>query len=98
MSQVLSIMAAVPAADPSAPAEPVRYVDPSIVGPGLIGFIIFIVLAVAVFLLWRSMNKQLKRIDFDEDQAPRPVNAPFTAANTDPAPDVDPSAKGPGAA
>lgn len=102
MAPLLPSMAAVPAADPSAPAEPVRYVDPSIVGPGLIGFIMFVALAVAVFFLWRSMNKQLKRIDFDEVDAPRPVNAPFTAAATESAPDVDvttdASAKGRGPA
>lgn len=81
MVQVLSSIAAAPTADPSAPAEPVRYVDPSVVGPGLVGFVLFIGLAFAVFLLWRSMNKQLNRIDFEEDGAPRPVNAPFTTEN-----------------
>lgn len=82
MALLPPVMTAVPAADPSAPAEPVRYVDPAIVGPGLIGFILFLALAVAVFFLWRSMNKQLNRIDFDEATPPRPVNAPFTTAAT----------------
>jgi hypothetical protein len=104
MSPLLSIMTAAPAADPSAPAEPVRYVDPSIVGPGLIGFIMFLALAVAVFFLWRSMNKQLGRIDFDEEQAPRPVNAPFSASAQDAGADArattgpDAATKGPGPA
>ncbi len=61
---------------PSPP--PVRYVDPQTVGPGLTGFVIFVFLCGAVFLLWKSMNKQLKKIDFEEE-SPRPVNAPFTS-------------------
>lgn len=62
------------------PAEPVRYVDPATVGPGFIGFVLFMFLVVAVFLLWKSMNKQLAKIDFEEPaDAPRPVNAPFSA-------------------
>ncbi len=62
---------------PPAP-EPVRYVDPATVGPGFIGFVLFMFLVVAVFVLWRSMNKQLAKIDFEEpEDAPRPANAPF---------------------
>jgi len=60
------------------PVDPARYVDPSVVGPGLIGFVLFVGLGVATFFLWRSMNKQLKRIDFDEGPQKRPPNAPFT--------------------
>lgn len=36
------------------------------VGPGLIGLAVILGLLVAVFFLWRSMNKQLKRVDFDQ--------------------------------
>lgn len=36
------------------------------VSPGGIGFLMFILLGIGTFLLWRSMNKQLKRIDFDD--------------------------------
>jgi hypothetical protein len=36
------------------------------VSPGGIGFFLFLLLGVGTFLLWRSMNKQLKRIDFDD--------------------------------
>lgn len=70
----------IPAEEATPPAEPVRYVDPATVGPGLIGFLLFMFLVIAVFLLWKSMNKQLAKIDFEEpDDAPRPVNAPFSA-------------------
>lgn len=36
-------------------------------GPGLVGFLILAGLALAVVLLYRSLRKQLKRIDFDPD-------------------------------
>ena len=41
------------------------------VSPGGVGFFIFLLLGVGTFLIWRSMNKQLKRIDFDEGASPR---------------------------
>ena len=40
------------------------------VSPGAIGLVIFIALGLGTFFLWRSMNKQLKRIDFDEGVQP----------------------------
>ena len=40
------------------------------VSPGAIGLVIFILLGLGTFFLWRSMNKQLKRIDFDEGVQP----------------------------
>ena len=36
-------------------------------GPGLTGFLVLAFLAVAVVFLYRSMRKQLKRIDFDPE-------------------------------
>lgn len=43
--------------------------DDSKVRPGAIAFALFIGLAVATFFLWRSMNKQLKKVpkSFDAD-------------------------------
>ena len=35
--------------------------------PGLLSFVAFVLLAIAVYVLYRSMNRQLKRIDFPED-------------------------------
>jgi hypothetical protein len=43
--------------------EEVPLIDPSRVTPGLLGLLSFIFLIVAVFLLWRSMRKQMKKID-----------------------------------
>lgn len=48
------------------------------VRPGLIGGLFFVLLAVATYFLWRSMNKQLRKVDehFAEpgatDQGPEP--------------------------
>ena len=44
----------------------VRYVDPASVSPGAIGLGLIVFLGFATFFLSLSMNKQLKKIDFDE--------------------------------
>ncbi len=36
--------------------------DPNRIGPGWIAFIVVMSLVVATFLLWRSMNNQLRKI------------------------------------
>ncbi|HEX6324988.1 MAG TPA: hypothetical protein VFZ72_00320 [Jiangellaceae bacterium] len=41
--------------------------DGSGMGPGLTGFLVLAFLAVAVIFLYRSMRKQLRRIDFDPE-------------------------------
>lgn len=40
--------------------------DPNIVGPGMLGLVVFLALIVAAIFLFRSMNKQIKRVDFPE--------------------------------
>lgn len=40
--------------------------DEYAVTPGVLGFIVFAVLGVAVWILLKSMSKQLTRIDFDD--------------------------------
>lgn len=50
-----------------APSPPGRNIDPSVLSPGLVGFLLFGGLAVAIVILVLSMNRQLKKIDFDED-------------------------------
>lgn len=85
------LLAALPVEEP---VDPNRYVDPSVVGPGFIGFVLFIGLGLATVFLWRSMNKQLRRIDIPEDPddaAVRPVNAPFSRNDvSDAAPSAPP--------
>lgn len=44
--------------------------DPSTVGPGMIGFITFIALFIAAIFLFKSLNKQIKRVDFPVEEAP----------------------------
>lgn len=41
--------------------------DPQSVGPGSLGFWIVIGLIVVLFLLYKSMRKQIRRVDFDTD-------------------------------
>lgn len=45
---------------------PVLAIDPATVKPGLLAFFVVAGLGVATFFLVRSMNKQLRKIDFDE--------------------------------
>lgn len=41
--------------------------EDSSIGPGLLGFLVVVGLAAAVFVLYRSLRRQLKRIDFDPE-------------------------------
>jgi hypothetical protein len=42
--------------------------DPDLVKPGVLGLVVVLALVVATALLLRSFTRQLKKIDFDEDQ------------------------------
>lgn len=53
------------AATPS-PSPSTTEIDPARVTPGLLGLAALLFLAIATFFLWRNMNKQLTRVDFDE--------------------------------
>jgi len=68
------------------PTRAPRYIDPSVVSPGLIGFVLFVGLGVATVLLWLSMNRQLKKINFDEGTPP---GAAATDHDADAGPDAD---------
>jgi hypothetical protein len=46
--------------------------DPADVKPGWLGFGLFIALAVATVLLWLSMRRQLKKVNFEEAPDPDP--------------------------
>jgi hypothetical protein len=48
------------AATPDVPAD-------SAIGPGLLGFLVVVALGLALVFLYRSLRKQLRRIDFDAD-------------------------------
>jgi hypothetical protein len=47
-----------------------KEVDENKVTPGVLGFIVFAVMALAVWLLMKSMNRQLGRVDFDGGDRP----------------------------
>ncbi|MGY1497953.1 hypothetical protein ACW4TU_15365 [Streptomyces sp. QTS52] len=55
-------------------------VDEDKVTPGVLGFIVFAVMALAVWALMKSMNKQMGRIEFKE--APDPEKAPDATRET----------------
>jgi hypothetical protein len=42
-------------------------VPESAIGPGLLGFLVVVALGLALVFLYRSLRKQLRRIDFDTD-------------------------------
>ncbi|WP_427889385.1 hypothetical protein ACQHIV_39180 [Kribbella sp. GL6] len=65
-------------------------IDPNVVRPGWVALLIVLALGAATFLLWRSMGKQLKRIDVDRDGAddPAPSADPASPAGS-PSPDGD---------
>ncbi|AEM81024.1 hypothetical protein [Streptomyces violaceusniger] len=52
--------------------------DENKVTPGVLGFIVFAVIGAAVWFLMKSMNKHMKRVDFEE--GPEPGKAPTTAS------------------
>ena len=65
-------------------------VEKSDVDPGVLGFLVVALLGVATYLLIRSMNRQIRRIDLPADEEPS------EAATPDDAPPEDPASGGPG--
>ncbi|MEV5430035.1 hypothetical protein [Streptomyces sp. NPDC052701] len=55
-----------------------KEVDEDKVTPGVLGFIVFAVMALAVWGLMKSMNRHMGRVDFTE--APDPQGEPAGAA------------------
>jgi hypothetical protein len=56
--------------------------DKSKVNPGLLGFVVVALLGVATWLLIRSMQRHLRKVDFDEE-ADRPDQVEPEARDTD---------------
>jgi hypothetical protein len=48
--------------------------DDNKVTPGLLGFVIFAVIAVALYALMKNMGKQMKKIDFEEKPEQTPAD------------------------
>ncbi|MFD7323891.1 hypothetical protein ACFV9D_22765 [Streptomyces sp. NPDC059875] len=51
--------------------------DKNKVTPGVLGFVVFAVMAVAVWMLMKSMNRHMGKVSFEETEAPK---APTKAA------------------
>jgi hypothetical protein len=49
------------------PLSAVVAIDDSKVSPGVLGFVVVALLGLATYLLIRSMNRQIKRIDLPDD-------------------------------
>jgi hypothetical protein len=83
----LSTFLIVATAPSPSPSPSGAEIDPERVTPGLLGLAALVFLAVATYLLWRNMNKQLKRVGFDEVAVDGPA--------TDAAPGTDAADAGP---
>jgi hypothetical protein len=83
---VTASLAVVLAAGSPSPS-PAPNIDPARVTPGLLGLASLLFLVIAGFFLARSMMKQFKKINFDEDATElgiaRPAAAPETAGAED---------------
>ncbi|MEU8822483.1 hypothetical protein [Streptomyces sp. NPDC048636] len=53
-----------------------KELDENKVTPGVLGFIVFALIGGAVWLLMKSMNKHMKKVDFDEGPEPAAAAAP----------------------
>lgn len=63
------LLARVLAATPTpSPSLPVQAPDPDSVTPGLLGFLVVFVLAIATWLLLRNMTGRLRRMRYREEQ------------------------------
>lgn len=54
------------------PSSTAPAIDPDRVSPGFLGLLAVLFMAVAVFVIWKSLNKQIKRVDFDEATTENP--------------------------
>ncbi|WP_177000936.1 hypothetical protein [Streptomyces sp. cf386] len=62
-----------------------KEVDEDKVTPGVLGFIVFAVMALAVWGLMRSMNRHMNRVDFKEPPEPKAPVSGESAEATGPA-------------
>lgn len=56
-----------------------KEVDADKVSPGLLGFVVFALIGLAAWGLMKSMNKQMKKIDFEEAPVPAVPRQPKSA-------------------
>jgi hypothetical protein len=77
---------AIGTSQPTAPVDPDRP-DDDLIGPGIGGFVAIFVLAVAVVLLIRDMNRRIQRVRYRGDSAASGPAAPASSDSDDGAPD-----------
>ncbi|MEU8673728.1 hypothetical protein [Streptomyces sp. NPDC048560] len=59
-----------------------KEVDDNKVTPGVLGFIVFAALAVGVWLLMKSMNRHMGKVNFEEAPEPEPAVQGSTGTGT----------------
>ncbi|BCL22664.1 hypothetical protein GCM10017668_45070 [Streptomyces tuirus] len=72
-----------------------KEVDEDKVTPGVLGFIVFAAMALAVWALMKSMSRHMNRVDFTQvpdPKAEQPEESPAEPAQTDA--DAEPSGQG----
>ena len=63
-----------------------KELDEDKVTPGVLGFIVFAVMALAVWGLMKSMNRHMGKVDFEEAPEPEsPASGAATTGGTSPA-------------
>lgn len=87
----LWLLAASVSPSPS-PSSTAPAIDPDRVSPGFLGLLAVLFMAVAVFVIWKSLNKQIKRVDFDESTTENPRYTRKKAERAAAAAAVDPGA------
>ncbi|MFD4557056.1 hypothetical protein ACFWP5_22525 [Streptomyces sp. NPDC058469] len=71
---------------------PLAEVDENKVTPGVLGFIVFAVMALAVWGLMKSMSKQMNKVDFKEGSDPKAGSKAESRVESESAP-AEPKAK-----
>ncbi|CAL9477049.1 hypothetical protein SUDANB1_02945 [Streptomyces sp. enrichment culture] len=77
-----------------------KEVDEDKVTPGVLGFIVFAAMALAVWALMKSMSRHMNRVDFTQvpdpkaEQPERPEQSPADADATASAAEAEPSSQG----
>ncbi|MFI6459170.1 hypothetical protein [Streptomyces sp. NPDC050528] len=72
---------------------PLAEVDENKVTPGVLGFIVFAVMALAVWGLMKSMSKQMNKVDFKEGADPTAEPTAEPKADSKAAASAEPKAK-----
>ncbi|MGE6836670.1 hypothetical protein [Streptomyces niveus] len=57
-----------------------KELDENKVTPGVLGFVVFAVMACAVWLLMKSMNRHMGKVSFDEGKPADEATTPATSA------------------